>query len=71
VQFVGQIFALHYLRTRRQDIARPFRMWLYPLPTVIAFIGWVYIFATAGWGFAGFGVLTLAAGAVTYFIWKR
>jgi APA family basic amino acid/polyamine antiporter len=71
VQFVGQIFALHYLRTRRQDIARPFRMWLYPLPTVIALIGWVYIFATAGWGFAGFGVLTLAAGAVTYFIWKR
>jgi amino acid transporter len=71
VQFVGQIFALQYLRKYREDIARPFRMWLYPLPSAIAFIGWVYIFATAGWGYAGFGVLTLAAGAVAYFVWKR
>ena len=32
IQFIGQIFALHYLRNHRQDIARPFRMWLYPIP---------------------------------------
>ena len=71
VQFIGQIFALHYLRKHRPDIVRPFRMWLYPLPSVIAFIGWVYIFLTSGWTFAGFGLLTLAAGVAVYSIWKR
>src|SRR5947208_3270932 len=39
IQFLGQIVALHHLRTRRTDIARPFRMWLYPLPSAIAFLG--------------------------------
>jgi amino acid transporter len=71
VQFVGQIFALQYMRKHRSEIARPFRMWLYPIPSVIALVGWIYIFATAGWWFAGFGALTLAAGAITYFLWKR
>ncbi len=66
VQFVAQIFALHYLRTHRPEIARPFRMWLYPVPSVIAFLGWMYIFATSGWRYVGFGLLTSAAGAVAY-----
>ena len=71
IQFVGQIFALHYLRKYRADIVRPFRMWLYPLPSVIAFTGWAYIFLTSGWNFAAFGVLTLAAGTGAYFLWRR
>src|SRR5438874_8886486 len=40
VQFLTQILALHYMRKHRRDIARPFRMWLYPIPSAIAFIGW-------------------------------
>jgi APA family basic amino acid/polyamine antiporter len=71
VQFIGQIFALRHLRKYRQDIARPFRMWLYPLPSIVALVGWVYIFVTSGWLFIGFGLLTLAAGVVAYVIWKR
>ena len=71
IQFIGQIAALRHLRTHRPDIARPFRMWLYPLPSVIAFAGWLYIFATSGWTYAAFGVLTLAAGAAAYRFWRR
>ena len=71
IQFIAQVVALHHLRTHRPDILRPFRMWLYPLPSVIALIGWVYIFATSGWGFVGFGLLTLAAGAAAYSLWRR
>ena len=71
IQFIGQIFALHYLRTRRKDIARPFRMWLYPLPSAVAFVGWMYIFLTAGWTYIGFGVLTLAAGVAVYGVWRK
>ncbi|MGO9262024.1 MAG: APC family permease [Bryobacteraceae bacterium] len=71
VQFIAQIFALDRLRRHRPEIARPFRMWLYPVPSVIAFAGWAYIFLTSGWGFIGFGLLTLAMGVAAYAIWKR
>ncbi|MCU1236043.1 MAG: amino acid permease-associated region [Candidatus Solibacter sp.] len=71
IQFIGQIFALHFLRKHRSDIERPFRAWLYPLPSVIAFAGWSYIFLTSGWNYAGFGVLTLAAGVGAYKLWRR
>jgi len=71
VQFIGQIAALHYLRRHRRDIARPFRMWCYPVPSVIALVGWVYIFVTSGWNYVAFGVLGLLVGAVTYLVWRR
>jgi APA family basic amino acid/polyamine antiporter len=70
VQFIAQIFALHYLRTHRREIVRPFRMWLYPVPSVIALLGWMYIFTTSGWKYVGFGLLTSAAGAVAYVVRK-
>ncbi len=71
VQFIAQIFALDRLRKRRPDIGRPFRMWLYPVPSVIAFCGWTYIFVTSGWKFIGFGLLTLALGVGAYALRKR
>jgi lipopolysaccharide export LptBFGC system permease protein LptF len=30
------------LRSTRPDFPRPFRMWLYPLPALLAFAGYVY-----------------------------
>lgn len=47
VQFIGQIVGLHLLRTTRPDVKLPFRMWLYPLPSLIALAGWLYVLATA------------------------
>jgi len=71
VQFLAQIFALQYLRKHRREIERPFRMWLYPLPSAVAFAGWSYIFLTSGWRYIGFGLLTLVAGAGAYALWVR
>ena len=65
IQFMGQIAALHVLR-QRADFVLPFRMWLYPVPSIVALAGWTYVFATSGWGFAGLGIATLAAGVVAY-----
>jgi amino acid transporter len=70
IQFVGQILALDRLR-KRKDFRLPFRMWFYPAPSVIAFLGWAYIFLTSGWRFAGFGLLSLAGGVIAYLIWIR
>lgn len=70
VQFMGQVAALHLLR-QRAGFVLPFRMWLYPLPSIIALVGWSYVFATSGWRFVGFGVATLALGGVAYLVRAR
>jgi APA family basic amino acid/polyamine antiporter len=43
VQFLMQILGLLILRARRPDVPRPFRMYLYPLPAVLAMLGFIYI----------------------------
>jgi len=43
VQFVAQIIGLLILRRTRPDMPRPFRMWLYPLPALIALGGFLYV----------------------------
>jgi amino acid transporter len=43
VQFIGQIVGLHLLRLRPDGRALPFRMWLYPLPSLVALVGWLFI----------------------------
>lgn len=46
VQFIGQIFALHVVR-REKKHPLPFRTWLYPLPSLVALVGWVLLLATS------------------------
>ena len=43
VQFLAQTIGIIVLRTRRPGLPRPFRMWLYPVPAILAFCGFVYL----------------------------
>ncbi len=43
LQFLVQAVGLIILRIRRPDLPRPFRMWLYPLPAILASGGFVFI----------------------------
>lgn len=43
LQFLLQAVGLIVLRVRRPDLERPFRMWLYPLPALIASVGFVFV----------------------------
>jgi len=43
LQFLVQALGLVVLRIRRPDLPRPFRMWLYPVPAVVASAGFVFI----------------------------
>jgi amino acid transporter len=43
VQFLAQTAGVVVLRARRPELPRPFRMWLYPLPAALAFLGFVYV----------------------------
>jgi APA family basic amino acid/polyamine antiporter len=71
IQFIGQIAAVEVLRKTRPDVPRPFRIWLYPLPSVLALIGWLYVFATSGWTFVLCGLGVLASGVAAFAVWRR
>jgi amino acid transporter len=61
VQFLLQHVGVMLLRRRRPELIRPFRIWLYPLPPVLALCGFGYILL----GRANPGrELALAAGVV-------
>jgi len=42
-QFSLQHVGVMLLRKRRPEMQRPFRMWLYPLPPIVALVGFAYI----------------------------
>jgi len=70
IQFLGQIIGLTLLRKNRPDIRRPFRMWLYPVPSVIAFIGFSFIFISSGMEAIGVGIIWMLVGVILYFKWS-
>ena len=71
VQFIGQMAALVLLRRHQPDLPRPFRVWLYPLPLVLALFGWLFLFATTDPFVIGFGLALLAIGGVAFLLWSR
>ena len=48
IQFVGQAFGLMLLHRKWKAERWPFRMWLYPLPVLLAIVGWLGIFLSTG-----------------------
>ena len=43
LQFLLQTVGVIVLRIRRPEMPRPFRMWLYPLPAMLATLGFLYV----------------------------
>ncbi|MFL5529143.1 MAG: APC family permease [Gemmatimonadaceae bacterium] len=70
VQFMGQVFGLILLRRNAPDMPRPYRMWLYPVPAVVALLGWIFVFATTQFRVIVFGIGVLALGFVAFLLWS-
>jgi amino acid transporter len=70
VQFIGQIGAVTLLRRRAPDMPRPYRMWLYPLPSLLALLGWIFIFATTPLKIIAFGLGALVLGILSFGVWS-
>ncbi|MFJ2867472.1 APC family permease [Kitasatospora sp. NPDC087314] len=76
VQALAQIAAVTVLRRRQPQLARPYRMVLYPLPGVVAAVGWLVIYGYADkanpgvhpieWSLAWVGL-----GGLAYLVWSR
>jgi hypothetical protein len=69
IQSVAQIVALFVIHARGERA--PFRMWLFPLPAVIALAGWLYAFAYTGALAIGAGIGWLLIGLCAYLITAR
>lgn len=70
VQFIGQILAVSLLRRNQPGLHRPYLIWLYPLPNLVALFGWVFVFATTDWPIIVFGMGTLGLGLVCFLVWS-
>ncbi|HTI63123.1 MAG TPA: APC family permease [Gemmatimonadaceae bacterium] len=70
VQFIGQIVGLILLRRRAPTMQRPYRMWLYPVPALVALFGWIFVFATTQARVILFGVGVLFLGCLAFLLWS-
>jgi basic amino acid/polyamine antiporter, APA family len=76
--FVAQIIGLLIYRRVRPNAPRPFRMWLYPLPAVLALVGWLGVFVTpalqpGGWQYMAYAFGTIGLGFAAYLLlaWRK
>jgi amino acid transporter len=68
-QFAAQCVAVILIRRLRKEIERPFSMPLYPLPAMIALVGWLFILASSGGTYILSGMTLTVAGMAVY-LWR-
>jgi len=66
IPFIAQIIGSVILRVREPDRPRPFRMWLYPLPVIIALGLWIYVAQSPEKGLKAGGLYVVLAGCLFY-----
>lgn len=71
VQFIGQLCAVILLRRTAPQLPRPYKVWLYPLPNLVALFGWLFIYSTSQRWVIQFSFLALFAGVVCFLLWSR
>lgn len=70
VQFLAQIIGVMYLRATQPDLPRPFRMWLYPIPALVALVGFVFVLYSRPNAFkeVRYAIVLVGVGLVIYFV---
>jgi amino acid transporter len=71
LQSLAQIAALTILRHRQPGLRRPYRMVLYPLPSLVALVGWIYVYWASGTTPMLLALAWIAAGTMAFGIWAR
>ena len=82
IQFLAQGFGVFLLHKKYPARERPFRMWLYPIPVLLAMAGWIYVFTQSGATTLHLGgraltmsnmiwsTISLAIGVPLFFLWS-
>ncbi|MFJ8721605.1 APC family permease [Streptomyces sp. NPDC093269] len=76
VQALAQILAVTVLRARQPALRRPYRMWLYPVPSIVALVGWLVIYGYADKNSPGrhpieWSLAWLLLGCLAFVLWAR
>jgi basic amino acid/polyamine antiporter, APA family len=75
LQYLVQAVGLIVLRIRQPELPRPFRMWLYPLPAVVASTGFIYMLLSRKDALREirYAAVILVVGIVIYLVrsWRR
>src|ERR1700749_1677438 len=71
LQFLLQQVGVVLLRRRRPDMPRPFRIWLYPLPVILATLGFLFVLASrAHAGREIVAALVVTVSGVAMYLWR-
>jgi amino acid transporter len=70
LQFLVQAIGVIVLRIRRPELPRPFRMWLFPLPALLASIGFVFVLIsrTNSLKQVGYAAIILVTGIAVFLV---
>ena len=76
VQSLAQVVAVIVLRKRQPALKRPYKMWLYPAPGILAGIGWLVIYGFADKASPGIHPIELSlvwvgVGCLAFLLWSR
>jgi amino acid transporter len=67
-QFAAQCIAVELMRRRSPGTKGAYRMPLYPLPALVALLGWIYIAVSSGARYVAIGMGMVALGAGIYLL---
>jgi amino acid transporter len=70
LQYLLQQVGVMLLRVRRPDLPRPFRIWLYPLPPLVALAGFLFILFSRPQAlrYLIYALAVALAGSILYFV---
>src|SRR4051794_18735626 len=71
VQSVAQILALTVLRRRQPELHRPYKQWLYPVPSIVALVGWLYVYKSATGISILLSLIWIVGGVVVFLAWAK
>ena len=71
IPFVTQVAGALILRRTQPGLKRPFKMWLYPLPALVALGLWGFVLVSPEKGFKATGLLVIAAGVSAFLVRSR
>jgi amino acid transporter len=71
LQNIAQVGALTVLRRRQPHLNRPYRQWLYPVPSILALAGWIYVYVSAGILPIALSFVWIAVGCVCFLVWAK
>ncbi|MDT5334763.1 MAG: hypothetical protein QOD90_268 [Mycobacterium sp.] len=71
IQSLAQVAAIVVLRRRQPNLERPYRQWLYPVPTIVALVGWVYVYVSATWLSIGLSVGWIVIGCLAFLVYAK